>query len=159
MVAPNNGNGKAIRWLRAHAGHDGAACLTWPYSRNSENGYGSLGHEGKLVYAHRTMCEMVHGPAPSERHYAAHHCGNGHEGCVNPKHIAWKTPRENAMDRLLHGNNSKSGRKRDKLNEESARKILVLKGKKPQWHIAREFGVSQSTVSQIHRGIAWSRVA
>jgi hypothetical protein len=49
------------------------------------------------------MCELVHGPSPSKKHQAAHNCGNGHLGCVNPSHLCWKTPRENSLDMWKHG--------------------------------------------------------
>lgn len=151
----NRGRGAAVKWLRDHAGYKGDGCLIWPFSRNGETGYGHFGYLGEMLYAHRFMCELVHGPAPEGKTYAAHHCGKGHEGCVHPEHIAWKTPYENALDRLTHGNNHKSGRKRNKLTPERAQQIRALKGRESQWKIARDFGVSQSTVSQIHRDVAW----
>lgn len=152
------GKGKAVAWLRANAGHEGDACLTFPFNRNNETGYGQFGFYGEMVYAHRFMCEMVKGPAPSPKHYAAHECGKGHEGCVNPRHIDWKTPYENAIDRLRHGNNMKAGRKRNVLTPERAAEILRQKGATPQWELAKQYGVSQSTVSQIHRGVAWRTI-
>lgn len=35
--------------------------------------------------------------------YLLHNCGNGAEGCVNPRHLRKGTPSENNADTLLHG--------------------------------------------------------
>lgn len=91
MAPPNKGKGKVAQWLREHASHTGLNCLAYPFFRNQWTGYAQFGFEGKMLYAHRFMCELKNGPAPSDKHHAAHTCGNGHMGCVNPMHLAWKT--------------------------------------------------------------------
>lgn len=107
------GTGKAMRGDPAlfltsvAAAYDGDDCLPWPYSRN-ENGYGTLyAPKGETTVASRAVCELVHGPAPSDTHMAAHSCGKGHEGCVNPKHLRWATPLENSADKVIHGTASR----------------------------------------------------
>lgn len=84
------GEGKTIKWLRAHTDYSHDWCLIWPFV-SKLHGYGQFGYLGKNYYAHRFMCELAHGPAPSPLHEAAHSCGRGHEGCVNPQHLSWKT--------------------------------------------------------------------
>lgn len=143
------GKGRAIKWLRAHIGYTGDDCLKWPFS--TVDGYGNFGHLGQHCYAHRTMCELVNGPAPSPSHEAAHSCGNGNEGCVNPRHLSWKTKTGNQLDRVAHGN----FKKRTKLNETQAAEIRALKGKMPQREIARLYGISRPNVSLIHTGNSW----
>lgn len=103
----NRGSGKTIQWIQDHLSypHDDW-CLIWPFSRT--RGYGQFGYLGKGYYAHRYMCELVHGAAPSPEHQAAHSCGNGVEGCVNPKHLSWKTQSENQLDCRQHGTQAKS---------------------------------------------------
>lgn len=49
------------------------------------------------------MCQKAHGDPPSPKHDAAHSCGRGHEGCVNPNHLSWKTKKQNQADRITHG--------------------------------------------------------
>lgn len=33
------------------------------------------------------MCELVYGKPPMPKHQAAHNCGKGNLGCINPKHL------------------------------------------------------------------------
>ena len=98
----NKGSGGGYCWLVAHKDYAGDDCLTWPFSRN-QYGYGQLGFQGRGKKANRVMCELAHGKPPTPKHHAAHSCGNGHLGCVNPRHLKWKTPRENQLDRRRHG--------------------------------------------------------
>lgn len=148
----NRGKGKAIAWLVAHAGHKESECLAWPFSRNW-NGYGLLGANGDLAYAHRIMCKLKHGPAPSPKHVAAHSCNNGHKGCVNPQHISWKTPGQNLLDRRAAGTlTKKRWNKKGTLTDEQIAKIVSLKGKLNQREIAAMFGISYQHVSVIQNG-------
>lgn len=91
--------GEPLAYLLALIGHVGDECVPWPFAR-SKAGYGNLG--GKTS-AHRKMCMLAHGDPPSTAHDAAHSCGKGHLGCVNPNHVRWATKRENQLDRNRHG--------------------------------------------------------
>lgn len=150
-VGPNSGQGQAVAWIRQHAAHQSDECLVWPFSTNG-TGYGRLGFEGQGYYAHRFMCELVHGAAPSPDHEVAHSCGNGMRGCVNPRHLEWKTRSENHLDRRRHGTHATSHYgPRGKLTSADRMEILALKGKLPQRTIASRFGVHFETISRIHR--------
>ena len=146
------GNAKTVQWLCDHVKHDGKYCLIWPFYRNP-NGYGTLGFGGKNQWAHRAMCEMAHGPAPSPDHEAAHSCGNGHMGCAHPKHLSWKTRSGNRLDCREHGTHSRhfDGNK-GRLTDDQVEGIRALKGKKTQAEIAFTFGVSEPTVRDIFLG-------
>lgn len=151
------GNGKTIQWIRDHVAyaHDDW-CLIWPFS--TIRGYGNFVYLQKRYYAHRFMCELVHGAPPSPKHQAAHSCGSGHIGCVNPRHLSWKTQSENQLDCRDHGTQTKhNGGNRGRLTMEIADEIRSLKGIKTQWEIAGEYKVSESTVSDIWLGRTWTR--
>lgn len=103
---PHGGKHKAAwgvprAWLRKHVGHTGAECLIWPYARGRD-GRGRIARD-IAPQAHRAMCILAHGPAPTPDHLAAHTCGRGHDGCVNPLHLYWATHAQNAADRWKHG--------------------------------------------------------
>jgi len=147
------GKGAAIAWLRAHVAYEGDNCLIWPFSVDRD-GYGNFGFEGRSLYAHRWMCAQANGPKPTPTHHAAHECGNGHRGCVNPRHLIWKTPKENARDRLKHGTaRCGSGRRPCKLTDKQVAEILALKGKKTHLELAALYNVTDSQIRKIHKGV------
>lgn len=135
--------------------HSSAECLIWPHAKS--NGYGGVYIDGKRIGAHRYICERIHGPPPTNSHQAAHSCGGGKFGCVNPNHLEWKTQKENEADKLSHGTSNR-GEKcgTSKLTEYQVREILALRGSKPQSYIANEYGVSRGAVSSIFHGRSWS---
>jgi hypothetical protein len=76
------------------------------------------------------MCELVNGPPPLGA-LAAHSCGRGHDGCVDPRHLRWATY---------------------KLTAEQVAEIRSLRGKKTQRQIAEEYGISVGHVCSLQTG-------
>ncbi|MGA0604875.1 HNH endonuclease [Phenylobacterium sp. VNQ135] len=149
--------GAALDWLRAHVSFDGDDCLPWPFATRSK-GYGVIRIDGQAWAAHRWMCEQAHGPPPSPDHEAAHSCGKGHEGCVNPRHLRWATSAENKADMLVHGTRRRGQQHQSaKLTEADVRHIRALQGQRTLAEIGAQFGISTSAVSLIHlrRNWAW----
>lgn len=156
-VPKHKGSGFGIRWLMAHRCWEGDECLIWPLGCN-ERGYGFISFNGKIRKAHRMMCEVAHGPPPTPLHHAAHSCGRGNAGCVNPRHLSWKTPSENQQDMVKHGTARKPGTPRYKLTPEKVATIRTLKGTKSQSEIGKMFGVNREIISRILSGKAWSHI-
>lgn len=102
LIQVKTSDGALLRWLETEArNYEGDECLQWPFA-TAGHGYGQV-KIGKTHYgAHRIVCEWENGPPPTPEHEAAHSCGNGHKGCVNRRHLSWKTRKENAEDRTLH---------------------------------------------------------
>lgn len=90
-----------IEWIRANADHAGDECLIWPFGKFA-NGYGQVCVDKTNKVASREMCTAAHGEPVGDRIEAAHSCGNGHLGCVNPRHLRWATKTENEADKKLH---------------------------------------------------------
>ncbi len=138
--------------------YQGDNCLAWKFGNNGK-GYGVFHVDRKAVAAHVYVCTTLNGPRPSANHDAAHSCGNGHLGCVNPKHLRWATRSENQRDRHKHGTMLVGTENpRAKLTDDDVRKIRSLIGVMSQRQIAKKFGVSQMIVSRIHRGQLWGHV-
>ncbi|TBG78586.1 hypothetical protein ELG76_04010 [Rhizobium leguminosarum] len=136
--------------------HFGEDCLAWPFSKGG-TGYGLIKIDGKMVGAHRYVCELAHGEPPTPEHHAAHSCGRGHEGCIAPEHLSWKTPAQNHADKLIHGTHNRGERQgQSKLTEGAVREILAKKGFESQRKLAKRFDVAQSTIAYIHTGRNWA---
>ena len=148
MTKPGTkGNGTGYKWLVDHVNYSSDDCLVWPLFRDPFVGRGRLGHNGKRLWAHRLMCELVNGSAPDDRPQVAHSCGNGHLGCVNPKHLSWSSQSENHKDRRRHGTaKTNPYGSRTPLTPEQVEQIRDLKGKQPQLLTARQFGISHASV-------------
>jgi hypothetical protein len=134
-------------WLLSQTGYRGDDCLIWPFTKAAD-GYGAVRYGGRTVQAHRLMCELAHGKSDGRR-IAAHSCGNGHIGCVNPHHISWKTQKENWDDRKAHGVPPNSNRGR--LTYADRMKIRELRGVHTQAELAEMFGTTRSNIGCIQR--------
>jgi hypothetical protein len=138
------------RWLERHLDHqDREFCLIWPLSR-AQNGYPACG-AGNAIRPHRIMCERRHGPPPTEQHQAAHSCGNGHLGCVNPWHLNWRTPSENQIERYQQHGLQPSR----KLTPQQVDEIRAMKGRERTVDTAQRFQVSEANIRQIQSGKIW----
>lgn len=154
----NKGKGKCVTWLREHIAFDGNECLIFPFNRGAY-GYGQFGLDGELLYAHRWMCEQVHGSAPGLGYEAAHSCGNGHGGCVHPKHLSWKTKAENRRDSILHGTHHRNQRgRKGRLTPEHVLVIRQERGTRTQGSLAAEFNVSAPTIRAVQSGRIYKNV-
>jgi hypothetical protein len=126
-------------------------CLFWPYAKY-RGGYAQFERHQSVC---RYLCEFSHGPPPTREHQAAHSCGKA--GCVNKRHLSWKTRLENEADKLVHGTHLRGERQNGaKLTEENVRQIRRLKGTMFQGEIAAKFGVNYITVNDIFHGRTWA---
>lgn len=147
--------GERVKWLQDRVSYEDDNCLIWPFGR-AANGYGQLGFEGRASFAHRAMCCLSHGPPPTPKHHAAHSCGRGKLGCVNPKHISWKTAVENEADKIAHGTIVRGNRHAaSKLSEAD---VLAIRASVGVWQkdLAQQFGVNQVTISKILARKVWA---
>lgn len=144
--------GSTERWLKEHVDHDGADCLFWPYARN-EQGYGTATVGGYYTLAHRHMCILAHGEPPFPKAEAAHFCGGGANGCVNPKHVRWATRSVNQMDKTLHGTHYVYQQKVD-----ASDAVAIFNDPRPHSLIAKDYGCTPSHVGSIKRGRNWGHV-
>jgi hypothetical protein len=137
-------------------------CLIWPYSRN-DMGYAKIAtrkRNGKPSYAYvtRIVCTAVHGKPP-KKYEAAHNCGGGHLGCVNPMHLEWKTHQDNCLDTVKHDRSTRGERNPGfKLTASDVRRIrkLIAGDEITFTEIAKRFEVNSTTISDIANGRTWS---
>ena len=136
------------------------ACWVWRFSRIGR-GYGVVQINKERFLVHRLVCQRQHGDPPTSDHEAAHSCGKGHLGCINPHHIRWATHSENCADRNAHGTeNSGSKNGQSKLTESQVRQIKErLRSGCAPMPLANEYNVSRSTITDISRGRYWKSIS
>lgn len=145
------------KWLDETIGQETDDCITWPYG--TTKGYGHLRVEGKMEYAHRYVCIKVNGQPPTKDHEAAHSCGNGHLGCINKRHVSWKTHQQNMADKLAHGTVPFGGRSgKTKLTTDDVQEMRRLEETKSVKEIAAMFGLSYGGVYKILKADRWPHI-
>jgi DNA-binding transcriptional regulator YiaG len=147
--------GAPLKWIEEHADYDLNDCIRWPFAV-SRYGYGIVTHNGKRRVASRVMCEKSQGLPEDPSMDAAHVCGNGAKGCMNPNHLSWKTRKENMADAVDHKTWKRGDMDpRASISNAQASEIAALKGVIKQSEIAKKFGVSAAVVAKIHNGSHW----
>jgi hypothetical protein len=151
-IRPTAKPGQPLRWLREHVGYEGEDCLRWPFG-SPANGYGQIRIDGKDHAASRVMCQLAHGEAPADAPHATHRCGNGHLGCVNPRHLRWAPASENMIEMVLHGRSPSA-----RLSANDVRAIRS-RADEDRGHLAETFGVSRTTIDAVVTGRSWAWVS
>lgn len=110
------------------------------------------------VRAHHFAYELAHG-APVFGALLMHSCDNPR--CVRPEHLRIGTPAENYADSARKGRNTRGERNaRAKLTAESVRAIRAgLAAGARLVDLARQHGVTATTILGIARGRIWKHVA
>ena len=124
-------------------------CVTWPFA--TSRGYAYVAWNGKYVCVSRLVCRLVHGDPPDESMQAAHKCGKGKEGCVNPSCLYWATKLENESDKLIHGTIAR-GERSNFARLTDAQASLIREDIRLGVCIANEYGISPAQVSRIRSG-------
>lgn len=118
--------------------HKGNDCLLWPYAKTNE-GYGHVTIRNRSFLAHRVVLSAWR-RQPDKRAVAAHLCGNGHLGCVNPQHLSWTSQKDNLAHRELHG-------RYRRIRNGAARFLMAHGHLFPIEELAAAFGVSIDTLA------------
>lgn len=149
------GRGEAHKWCREISLDETTKCITWPFGTLS-NGYACISVDGSLTTASRYICSIYHGPPSRRGLYAAHSCGNGHLGCVNPNHLRWATPSQNCKDKATHGTDPSAERSPvRKLSWHDVRAIREMAKSMSHGEISEFFPVRRENISYIVRGATW----
>jgi hypothetical protein len=134
------------RWLAFVPTRPPGACWIWQGAKDRD-GYGVIADAGRTLGAHRVAFELFKRKLPPGS-VLMHSCDR--PSCVNPAHLSIGTKRSNAADMTA------KGRRSSKLTRDQALEIRArAKAGETTSALAREFGVSASTVRAIDAGAAW----
>jgi hypothetical protein len=151
-------------WARVSKLPDLPGC--WLWTGGLRRKYGSFGRSGRLYLAHRMAWELSYGAIPAGMS-VCHKCDN--PPCVNPAHLFIGTHAENMADMAAKGrsrgfpgdlhwsrqNLDKLPRgdahANSKLTDAQVREVRAALGTNRQ--IAREYGVSDTLIGRIRRGV------
>lgn len=131
-------------------------CVEWLWAR-TKTGYGALRHEGKVVRAHRlTYCQANNlNLSEIELQHIRHKCDN--PGCVNPDHLELGSNMDNVKDKMSRGRQPKGSiHSNSRLTEAQVKNVKFSTEKGST--LAKIYGVSQVTISQIRNGLRWRHV-
>jgi len=129
-----------VQWAIDVANTQTDECITgrsavWLAGRN----YGSV----------RFICTIAHGPAPGADYEAAHACTT--KGCVNPRHLSWKTRSGNMLDKHRDGTSAHAV-----LTESAV--AYIRRSDDTDKDLAARFGVSASTVNAARNYRTWKHL-
>jgi hypothetical protein len=157
--AGGTSKGEALQWIIDHKNYKGDDCIQWPYY-TSGAGYGRVKFRGSDKVSSRVMCMLAHGDPAKDEMDAAHECGNGHLGCMNPNHIKWKTKIDNCADKIKHGTHREGEEINfSKLKAQQVIEIFMrAKSGENQRIIANDYGVYPQTVSRIYNKKRWVHI-
>ena len=124
----------------------------WIYTGcHGSHGYGQLTYRSMGMLAHRASYEVHFGCIP-EGEFVCHRCDT--RKCINPNHFFLGDAKDNTDDMVVKGRDRFEINR--KLTDDQAR--LVRKAyfdNISQSQIARQFGISQATVSRIGTGVSY----
>jgi DNA-binding XRE family transcriptional regulator len=131
---------------------DMTKCWIWKGGGSGE-GYGRIWFGKGHLGAHRASWIIFRGEIPEGKHIL-HTCNNGAGGCVNPGHLYVGTDKENTQDKVRAGNNGTQ-----KLKVED---VLIIRARlaagDSQTTLAKQYGVSQATISRVELRQTFSTV-
>ena len=144
-------------WSKVRVG-DPEQCWEWQGAlRKAEDGYGSFWLNGRSENAHRVAWVWHNGPI-LDGLLVLHHCDN--PPCCNPAHLWLGTDLDNMRDRNRKGRanfSQGSCHGHAKLTEAQIHEIRGLTGLS-QEAIARQYGVTQGSISEILARKRWRHV-
>ena len=156
-LAGGTRTGAPLEFLQGLASKETDDCIPWPFGRTLL-GRAQVHIGATTRSAARVVCELTHGDPPTAQHQAAHSCGKGHLGCVNPRHLRWATPQENSDDKTVHQTISRGERHASaKLTECDVLEIRKASSEERSiCSLAREYSVNESTIRDIVCRKTWA---
>jgi hypothetical protein len=146
-------------WKQVDCSGGTDAC--WPWTGFlRESGYGIIGINYKEYKTHRVSYFIEHRQIEDDR-FVLHRCDV--RSCVNPAHLFLGTPKDNSQDAVRKGRNTKlygeqNGKARLTRAAVLAIRRICKRGGVYQKTVAKQFGVSEATISYVVNGGRWGKL-
>lgn len=132
-----------------------SGCWLW-LGGCDEDGYGKAKVNKKHIRAHRWAWMLFCGEIPANL-WVLHRCDV--PSCVNPDHLFLGTNLENVDDRERKGRGYAMPIHREpKVTEAQVLEIRKLRGLVRQVDLGKRFGIHNSQISRIQRGLYWAHL-
>lgn len=144
-------------WAKVNKGKP-EDCWLWTAAANRDRGYGVLGINGRVVYAHRFSYELHRSLIPKGLQ-VRHSCDTPR--CVNPAHLSLGTHLDNMTDMTLRGRQNKGESvPTSKLTTQQVQEIrgLCERGGLTLQQVGDMYGVTRQAVSLIKLKEVWSHL-
>lgn len=129
-----------------------ADCWIWKGDRD-KHGYGVFVYQGRRYGAHELALSFTTGEKKSDGFDTCHACDT--PACCNPNHLRFGSRLSNVREMHERGRAGRQGR----LTDQQVHEIRTRRANGArQKDLARDYGVSESHISGIVRGKAWSAV-
>ena len=136
-----------------------SGCWLWTGNRKTfgyDYGLFFTGRRGHTMSAHRASWELFRGEIPSGL-CVLHTCDIPR--CVNPGHLFLGTVKDNVRDMFQKGRQSKQrGEHNHNATLTAEQAANIRRDPRRNYLVAREYGVSWSTVADIKRGRSWKHL-
>lgn len=141
---------------KSHGQGPKGTCWEWQRGR-IQTGYGHFRARGRRCTTHRLAFLLTKDYWPGL--HVCHSCDN--PPCCNPDHLFEGTPHDNRQDAMAKGRTTLGERDgMSKLTDDQVREIrsICATGGRFQHSIAKQFGVTQTVISQIARRKIWKHI-
>ncbi len=140
-----------LHYLLARTKRTRKGCKEWLGSK-MKDGYGTVGFQGRTWLCHRLVKTLSDGPVHRSLE-VMHICDN--PACLNLDHLVVGSHSDNMRDMILKGRDSKA-----KITGADATEIRErYAAGETQRDISLSFGITESNVGYITRGLTWRHTA
>lgn len=148
---------ETFQWYMPGDPPDDSSCWLWSGGAFSEDGYGLVGFEGKMLRAHVISYRLFIGDVP-DTHLIRHRCDT--PPCVHPLHLLSGTTLDNMRDKVARQRQSRgSALHTSRLTGGDVVAIRHLyETGVSQTSLAERYGVSQSSISALVLRKTWKHV-
>jgi len=127
-------------------------CWLWT-AGVSRKGYGEFYYEGKMWLTHRLAYLLANGYLPAPPLVIRHKCRS--KNCVNPDHLEEGTVEDNNKDKMRDGTQTKG--EDCHFAKLTLEQVTAIKARQESSRvIAKDYGVTHSTIVCIRNGTTWN---